>query len=112
MRSSIKKSKETEPKNHTVQFNLGALKGTIALAAAACVSWVQSSPPAALAVPRPVPQVGRAPVEVPLAAWAPIEVLVLVEQVLCQGHPEHDVARRRLCGLDGPEAGLRLRCTP
>ena len=105
MRSSIKKSKETEPKNHTVQFNLGALKGTIALAAAACVSLVQSSPQAA-----PVPPVGRAPVEVPLAAWAPIEVLV--EQVLCQGHPEHDVARRRLCGWDGPEAGLRLRCTP
>ena len=104
MRSSIKKSKETEPKNHTVQFNLGALKGTIALAAAACVSLVQSSPQAA-----PVPPVGRAPVEVPLAAWAPIEVLVLVEQVLCQGHPEH---RRRLCGLDGPGAGLRLRCTP
>ena len=107
MRSSIKKSKETEPKNHTVQFNLGALKGTIALAAAAFVSWVQSSPQAA-----PDPPVGRAPVEVPLAAGAPIEVLVLVEQVLCQGHPEHDVARRRLCGLDGPGAGLRLRCTP
>ena len=109
MRSSIKKSKETEPKNHTVQFNLLVLKGTIALAAAACVSWVQSSPPTA-----PVPPVGRAPVEVPLAAWAPIEVLVLVEQVLRQGqgHPEHDVARRRLCGWDGPEAGLRLRCTP
>ena len=105
MRSSIKKSKETEPKNHTVQFNLGALKGTIALAAAACVSLVQSSPQAA-----PVPPVGRAPVEVPLAAWAPIEVLV--EQVLCQGYPEHDVARRRLYRLDGPEAGLRLRCTP
>ena len=105
MRSSIKKSKETEPKNHTVQFNLGALKGTIALAAAACVSLVQSSPQAA-----PVPPVGRAPVEVPLAAWAPIEVLV--EQVLCQEYPEHDVARRRLCGLDGPEAGLRLRRTP
>ena len=105
MRSSIKKSKETEPKNHTVQFNLGALKGTIALAAAACVSLVQSSPQAA-----PVPPVGRAPVEVPRAAWAPIEVLV--EQVLCQGHPEHDVARRRPCGLDGPGARLRLRCTP
>ena len=106
MKSSIKKARR-QPKNHTVQFNLVALRGTIALAAAAYVSWVQSSPPAALAVPRPLP-----PVEVPLAAWAPIEVLVLVEQVLCQGHPEHDVARRRLCGLDGPEAGLRLRCTP
>ena len=111
MTSSIKKARR-QPKNHTVQFNLVALRGTIALAAAACVSWVQSSPQAVHAVPPPVPEVGRAPVEVPLAAWAPIEVLVLVEQVLCQGHPEHDVARRRLCGLDGPGAGPRLRCTP
>ena len=106
MKSSIKKARR-QPKNHTVQINLVALRGTIALAAAACVSLVQSSPQAA-----PVPPVGRAPVEVHLAAWAPIEVLVLVEQVLCQGYPEHDVARRRLCGWDGPEAGLRLRCTP